>query len=119
MLSDVMCSYCLRSRAEAGPMVCSPLAAICRPCAEDAIRLHASNETSGALPAPASDLDGAALLRGIGEVAAAGDQVEEHLAAWVQAARGQRLSWAAIGDALGMTRQSAWERFAKRPARRA
>jgi hypothetical protein len=28
------------------------------------------------------------------------------------------LSWAAIGDALGMTRQSAWERFAKRPDRR-
>lgn len=34
---------------------------------------------------------------------------EERLA--VLAARTARISWAAIGEALGVTRQTAWERF--------
>ena len=50
MLSDVMCSYCLRSRADAGPMVCSPLAAICRACAENAVRLICAALAEDALP---------------------------------------------------------------------
>lgn len=112
MPSDVMCSYCLRARAVAGPMVCSPLAAICRDCAENAVRLHTSQDSTDALATPVADLDDAALLGRIAEVAAAGGQVEEHLAAWVRVARGKRLSWERIGEALGITRQSAWERFA-------
>ncbi|MFT3889436.1 MAG: ClpX C4-type zinc finger protein [Arachnia sp.] len=114
MLSDVMCSYCLRSRAEAGPMVCSPLAAICRACAENAVRLHASDISSDALTTPVADLDDSALLSRIADVAAAGGQVEEHLAAWVTVARNKHLSWERIGEALGITRQSAWERFASK-----
>jgi hypothetical protein len=33
----------------------------------------------------------------------------------VRAARRQRMSWAEIGDALGVTRQSAWERYSDEP----
>jgi hypothetical protein len=33
----------------------------------------------------------------------------------VKAARRQRMSWAEIGDALGVTRQSAWERYSDEP----
>ena len=50
----------------------------------------------------------------IAEVAKAGGQVEDHLAAWVHVARERGISWAKVGDALGITRQSAWERFVKR-----
>ncbi len=114
MLSDVMCSYCLRSRADAGPMVCSPLAAICRACAENAVRLHAAQDPAAALAPPAPEFDAVALLRRIAEVAKAGGQVEDHLAAWVHVARERGISWAKVGDALGITRQSAWERFVKR-----
>jgi hypothetical protein len=42
---------------------------------------------------------------------AAGAQVERNLAAWVGKARSLGSTWAQIGAALGMTRQSAWERF--------
>jgi hypothetical protein len=44
-------------------------------------------------------------------IAAAGAQVEQHLAGWVQRARALGATWARIGEALGITRQSAWERF--------
>lgn len=33
---------------------------------------------------------------------------------WVQEARDEGETWDKIGDALGITRQSAWERFGKR-----
>jgi hypothetical protein len=37
--------------------------------------------------------------------------VEQHLTGWVRRARALGATWARIGEALGMTRQSAWERF--------
>ncbi|WP_354171118.1 hypothetical protein [Arthrobacter sp. UYEF36] len=51
------------------------------------------------------------LLAHLPEVAAVASQVEERLSAWVETARERKISWARIGGALGMTRQSAWERF--------
>jgi hypothetical protein len=33
----------------------------------------------------------------------------------VRAARRQRMSWTEIGEALGVTRQSAWERYSDEP----
>jgi isopropylmalate/homocitrate/citramalate synthase len=37
--------------------------------------------------------------------------VEENLVEWVRKARALGATWARIGETLGMTRQSAWERF--------
>lgn len=114
MLSEVLCSYCLRSRAETGRLVASPLAAICRPCAQQAVQLFDSDPRPDDLDGPATPwarLDDEVLLKRLPEVAAAGTQVETHLTTWVHAARARGLSWARIGQALGMTRQSAWERF--------
>jgi ATP-dependent Clp protease ATP-binding subunit ClpX len=37
--------------------------------------------------------------------------LDEQLRETVAAARTKEMSWAHIGNALGMTRQSAWERF--------
>lgn len=116
VLSDVMCSYCLRSRSETGRLVASPLAAICRSCAETALTLFKGDDTTGDIDGPAAPwtrMEDAALLARLPEVATAGTQVEEHLRAWVAAARERGISWARIGDALNMTRQSAWERFTK------
>jgi len=45
------------------------------------------------------------------KAAAAGAQVEENLTQLVRRARSLGATWARIGEALGMTRQSAWERF--------
>jgi hypothetical protein len=49
-------------------------------------------------------------LASLPRIAAAGAQVEQHLVGWVRRARALGATWARIGEALGMTRQSAWER---------
>jgi len=51
------------------------------------------------------------LLATLPKIAAAGGQVERQLALWVTEARSRGITWTRIGAALGMTRQSAWERF--------
>ena len=57
-------------------------------------------------------IDDRALLEHLPRIEAVRDQVDEDLRAWVAEARRRELSWERIGDALGMKRQSAWERFA-------
>lgn len=114
---DLLCSFCLRPRPDVGRLVASPLAAICAACAQRAAVLHESSPRADGETLPATPwerLDDEALLARLPEVARARDQVEEHLAEWVAAARDRGLSWARIGAALEMTRQSAWERFADR-----
>ena len=39
------------------------------------------------------------------------NSLDESVAEAVHRARAQRLTWEEIGDALGVTRQSAWERY--------
>jgi hypothetical protein len=51
------------------------------------------------------------VLKDLPQVANAGAQVEKYLANGVRRARELGATWARIGDAFGMTRQSAWERF--------
>jgi hypothetical protein len=51
------------------------------------------------------------MLAHIPRIAAVGDQVEANLRTWVQELRRRGVTWAKIGAALGITRQSAWERF--------
>jgi hypothetical protein len=57
------------------------------------------------------DLDLDKVLASLPRMAAAGAQVEANLSRFVLRARALGATWAAIGAALGMTRQSAWERF--------
>ena len=55
------------------------------------------------------DLD--AVLENLPRIAKAAQLVEESLAGWVGRGRELGATWARIGEALGMTRQSAWARF--------
>jgi len=57
-------------------------------------------------PAPLEEV-----LAKLPPVAAAEAHAGENLHAWVTKARSLGATWAQIGTALGMTRQSAWERF--------
>ncbi|MGP9489321.1 hypothetical protein CQ019_05625 [Arthrobacter sp. MYb229] len=108
-----MCSFCLRSREETGVLVGAPAVGICRQCAEAALGLFhkADPEAHSIARAPWDILNDADLLRQLPRVAKARDDVEGHLRNWVSAARVRKLSWASIGESLGMSRQSAWERF--------
>ena len=51
------------------------------------------------------------VLQDLSWIAESRTQSERHLADWVRMARSLGASWTRVGDALGMTRQSAWQRF--------
>ena len=52
------------------------------------------------------------MLDHVPRMAVVADQVETDLRSWVGELRRHGVTWSKIGEALGITRQSAWERFA-------
>jgi ClpX C4-type zinc finger len=106
------CSFCLKPKTEVRRLVAGPGVYICNEC----VALCAQLVDGPPSPAPhlaawdhAVSVEEA--LANLPRIAAAGAQVERHLAGWVQRARALGATWARIGEALGVTRQSAWERF--------
>jgi len=110
--ATVACSFCLKPSTEVSRLVAGPGVCICNEC----VALCAQLVDGPPSPAPhvaawehAVTVEEA--LASLPRIAAAGAQVEQHLAGWVRRARALGATWARIGEALGMTRQSAWERF--------
>lgn len=91
-------------------LVAGPGVAICKECAEASLTLFSTTEGVPAA-APWARMTDDELLAHLPEIAVVASQVDDRLGAWVGTARQRRISWARIGAALGMTRQSAWERF--------
>jgi ClpX C4-type zinc finger len=106
------CSFCLKPSTEVAKLVAGPGVYICDECVELCRQIISSPPS---MPPGLSsweeglDLDG--VLASLPPMAASGAQVERNLARFVRRARELGATWAAIGSALGMTRQSAWERF--------
>lgn len=62
---------------------------------------------------PWDEMSDTELLANLPMIAATATQVSSFLADWVQLARDRGLSWTEIGQALGVSRQAAWERFTR------
>ena len=111
------CSFCMKLPADVQTMVAGPGVFICNECVDLCNQIIASKPPSQPGAADASvkaweqRLSDAELLAHLPKVAAASTQVERQLTGWVRLARSRGITWTRIGEALGMTRQSAWERF--------
>lgn len=111
------CSFCLKAHTDVETLVAGPGVYICNECVALSSHLVASKPKSSKKKqvqriAPwdaEAGLD--AVLASLPRVAQAGSQAEYILTQYVRKARELGATWAAIGQALGMTRQSAWERF--------
>jgi hypothetical protein len=106
------CSFCLKTNTDVGTLVAGPGVFICDECVDLCKEIIAGKQKTGPPMAPWEQGGSVEeVLANLEPVAAACAQVEENLAAWVARARSLGATWAQIGGALGMTRQSAWERF--------
>ena len=127
------CSFCGKSHTEVAKLVAGPGVYICDVCvglagsvieqsrgkAEKAEKAEGSRgtaeESGGKAAAPRlpmwEALTDEQLLDHIPRVAAVAEQVEENLRSWVQELRRRGVTWVRIGQVLGVSRQSAWERF--------
>jgi hypothetical protein len=111
------CSFCMKPNTEVGALVAGPGVFICDECVDLCAQIIAAKgdaEEGKNVPSPMlwerfEDVD--SVLDVLPQAAAAGAQVEQNLTQLVRRARALGATWARIGEALGMTRQSAWERF--------
>lgn len=117
----IRCTFCQKPTHEVKKMVAGPGVYICDKCVSLCVEIiEAESKTSDEgkakteMPERASwekSLSDDELLRALPGIAATSAQVERELGTWVRTARGRGITWTRIGDAMGMTRQSAWERF--------
>jgi ClpX C4-type zinc finger len=122
MVETVYCSFCARPSADVERVVAGPGVHICTDCVELCVQVLAAAKTADAVEGkdrprvPAwESMSDEQVLEHLPRVAKVAVQVEDNLHAWVDVLRARDVTWARIGAALGMTRQSAWERFAAQP----
>jgi hypothetical protein len=110
--AGIVCSFCLKPTSEVGTMVAGPGVFICDECVALCGQIIAAKPAikPAKVPWELSTSDDN-LLATLPKIVAAGGQVERQLGLWVAEARSRGITWTRIGAALGMTRQSAWERF--------
>ena len=102
------CSFCLRSAAEVQRLLGGPGVHICDACVAACDRILADPS----VPFPdLADEDDATLLGRLQPAAALVASADVGLRGLVDVLRQREVSWARIGDALGVSRQAAWERF--------
>jgi hypothetical protein len=113
------CSFCNRPAdqvdtlvAGAGVFICNECVALCAQVIEQKHEIvpdqPARNRKEIKVWESVND-DG--LLAHLPRIEAVRHRVDDDLREWVGEARRRGLSWDRIGEALGMRRQSAWERF--------
>ena len=113
MSESIRCSFCQKVAPEVAKIISGPGIYICDGCVRACVEIldaPASGSTELQLPSWHSMTDSEVVNR-LPRIASVAGQVEGGLRRWVAEARRRGTSWATIGEALGMSRQSAWERF--------
>jgi hypothetical protein len=106
------CSFCLKPDNEVAKLVAGPGVYICNECVDLCSQVIGNPPSlPPGLTSWEEDLNLDGVLASLPRMAKAGAQVERNLARFVLRARTLGATWAAIGGSLGITRQSAWERF--------
>jgi hypothetical protein len=101
------CSFCGKPHTEIEALVAGPGVYICNECVGFAQQFLGTPQV-----APwqrVNDVD--AILKNLPRIAIASERAEDSLTGWVTRARELGATWDRIGDALGMTKQSAWAQF--------
>jgi ATP-dependent Clp protease ATP-binding subunit ClpX len=110
------CSFCGKSKGEVDKLVAGPHVYICNECVEicDLIMSGMSASDFSDVPAGAFDPKNWPTERLLGTLQALdaiADSYRERLARAVNTLRSRNVSWAKIAEPIGISRQSAWERF--------
>ena len=110
------CSFCAKASSAVAKVIAGPGVYICNEC----IRLcndileqeqQASSPPGIQLPAWEEVMTDEEILALLPRIASVSAQTDASLRRLVTALRGRGVTWARIGAALQVTRQSAWERF--------
>jgi ClpX C4-type zinc finger len=114
--SEVRCSFCTKPSSDVEKVIAGPGVYICNECVRlcNDILAAERQRPSGPetqLPAWDESMTDEQILELLPRIAATGAQTEASLQRLITILRERRVTWARIGAALSITRQSAWERF--------
>ena len=111
----IRCSFCQKLAPEVDKLISGPGIYICNQCVSACVEiLEQKPPTPGDAQLPSwHSMTEAEVLGRLPRIASVAAQVEGGLQRWVGEARRRGSSWATIGESLGMSRQSAWERFSR------
>jgi ATP-dependent Clp protease ATP-binding subunit ClpX len=110
------CSFCAKPGTEVEKVIAGPGVYICNECVglcNDILRTEEQQQpgSDARLSAWEEGMADEQILDQLPRIAAVGAQTEASLQRLVTILRQRKVTWARIGAALRITRQSAWERF--------
>lgn len=108
------CSFCAKSQVEVVKMVSGPGVLICNECVKLCESIMAVEPTKPMEPTAIMVLDrmpADQLLTVLKGYNTAGERVDKAMQDLTDILRDRDVSWAAIGETLGVSRQAAWKRF--------
>lgn len=114
--TGICCSFCGKDELKIAKIIAGPGIYICNECIDACNQILGGASESGTDAARAElpywdQLTDEQLLESLPKIARVADQVETSLTTGVRRLRARGVTWTRIGAALGITRQSAWERF--------
>jgi ATP-dependent Clp protease ATP-binding subunit ClpX len=105
------CSFCFKSQHEVRKLISGPGSIfICDECVDLCNEIIADRPLNSKSPSP-EELPTQRLLERLGPIEETVQGKGNQLQTVVELLRSRKVSWAQIGAALGISRQSAWERF--------
>jgi hypothetical protein len=113
---QLCCSFCAKPSPDVEKVIAGPGVYICNECigrCNDILRSEQQQplESDTRLSAWEEGMADEQILDQLPRIASVGAQTEASLRRLVTILRDRKVTWARIGAALGITRQSAWERF--------
>ncbi len=113
---QVNCSFCTKPSSAVTKVIAGPGVYICNECIQlcnDILeeQRQASSPPGTQLPAREEAMTDEEILALLPRIASVSAQTDASLQRLVTVLRGRGVTWARIGAALQITRQSAWERF--------
>lgn len=113
---QVNCSFCTKPSSAVTKVIAGPGVYICNECIQlcnDILeeQRQASSPRGTQLPAREEAMTDEEILALLPRIASVSAQTDASLQRLVTVLRGRGVTWARIGAALQITRQSAWERF--------
>jgi ClpX C4-type zinc finger len=109
LLETVCCSFCNKDKDEVGKLIAGPGVYICNECVDLCDQILAENPVGefGSWRGRPDD----ELLASLARIQAVVSQVDAALRDYVAVLRERGVTWTRIGEALGVSKQAAWERF--------
>ena len=107
--TKVNCSFCGKSQADVAKLIAGPGVYICDECVVLCDNIL-DNQPLPEFPAMSEKSDDE-VLRDMVRIHGSHAQIDTAVATIVKELRRRGVTWSRIGEALGMSRQSAWERF--------